>query len=50
MKLTKTQYKKPKEPMPIARKLAKVLNYKFMCAMFYIVENDRKWRALPKKY
>ena len=36
--------------MPIARKPAKVSNYKFMCAMLYIVENGCKWRALPKKY
>ena len=50
MKLTKIQYKKLEELMPIARKPAKVSNYKFMCAMLYIVENGCKWRALPKKY
>ena len=49
MKLTKTQYKKLKELMPIARKQAKIQNYKFMCAMLYIIENSFKWRALPKK-
>ncbi|MBQ9491680.1 MAG: transposase [Firmicutes bacterium] len=36
--------------MPIARKLAKISNCKFMCAMLYIIENGCKWRALPKKY
>ena len=36
--------------MPIARKPAEILNYKFMCAMLYIIENSFKWRALPKKY
>ena len=36
--------------MPIARKPAKISNYKFMCAMLYIIENGCKWRALPKKY
>ena len=50
MKLTKIQYKKLEELMPIARKPAKISNYKFMCAMLYIVENGGKWRALPKKY
>ena len=50
MKLTKIQYKKLEELMPIARKPAKVSNYQFMCAMLYIIENGCKWRALPKKY
>ena len=36
--------------MPIVRKPAKVLNYKFMCAMLYIIENGCKWIPLPKKY
>ena len=36
--------------MPIARKPAKVSNYKFMCTILYIIENGCKWRALPKKY
>ena len=50
MKLTKIQYKKLKELMPIARKSAKVSNYKFMCAILYIIENGCKWMALPKGY
>ena len=50
MKLTKTQYKKLKELMPIARKPAKVSNYKFMCAMLHIIEDGCKWRVLPRKY
>ncbi len=50
MKFTKTQYKKLEGLMPIARKLAKILNCEFMCAMLYITENGCKWRTLPKKY
>ena len=30
--------------MPIAT------NYKFTCAMPYVIENGCKWMALPKKY
>ena len=36
--------------MPMARKLVRVSNDKFMCAMLYIIENDCKWRAPPRKY
>ena len=50
MKLTKIQYKKLEELMPIVRKAAKVSNYKFMCAIFYIIENGCKWVNLPKKH
>ena len=50
MKVTKIRYKKLEELMPIARKAAKISNYKFMCAMLYIIENSCKWRVLPKKY
>ena len=45
MKLTKIQYKKLEELMPIARKPAKASNYKFMCAMLYIIENVCKWSS-----
>ena len=50
MKFTKLQFKKLEELMPISRKPVKISNYKFMCAMIYIIDNDCKWRALPKKY
>ena len=50
MKLTKIQYKKLEELMPFVRKPAKVSNYKFMCAMLYIIENSCKLRVLPKEY
>ena len=50
MELTKIQSKKLEKLMPIAKKPAKVSNYKFMCAMLYIIENGFKWRALPEKY
>ena len=42
MKLTKIQYKKLEELMPIARKPAKVSNCKFMCTMPYVIENGCK--------
>ena len=50
MKLTKTRSKKLEILMSIARKPAKISNYKFMCAMLYIIENGCKWRTVPKKY
>ena len=50
MKFAKSQYNKLEGLMSIARKPAKISNYKFMCAMLYIIENGCKWRALPKKY
>ena len=36
--------------MPIARKPAKVSNYKLMCAILYIIDNGCKWITLPKEY
>ena len=36
--------------MLIARKPAKILNYKFMCAMLYIIKDGCKYKALQKKY
>ena len=50
MRLTKIQYKKLSELMPITRKMAKISNYKFMRAMLYIIENGYKWRTLPREY
>ena len=50
MKLTKIQHKKLEELMSIAKKPAKVSKYKFICAMFCIIENGCKWMALPKGY
>ena len=48
MKLTKIKYKQLEESMAMAGKSAKISNYKFICAMLYIIENDCKWRTLPK--
>ena len=39
MKLTKIQHKKLEVLMPIARKPSEISNYKFMCAIPYIIEN-----------
>ena len=50
MKLTKKQYRKIKHLVPIPRKPPEILNYQFLCALLYIIENGCKWRALPKKY
>ena len=50
MRLTKIQYKKLSELMPITRKMAKISNYKFMREMLYIIENIFKWSLLPKRY
>ena len=50
MKLTKIQYKKLDKLTPIARKLAKISNCKFICAILYIIENGCKWWVLPKEY
>ena len=50
MKLTKIQYKKLEELMPIAKKPANLSNYKFMCVMLYIIDNGCKRMVLPKKY
>ena len=44
MELTKAQYKKLGELMMIARKPAKISNYKF------IIENSCKWREISKEY
>ena len=50
MKLTKIQYKKLEKLMPMAGKPATVSNYKFMCAMLYVIKSGCKWMALPKKH
>ena len=39
MKLTKIQYKKLKELIPLERKPAKISNYKFMCAIVQCFNN-----------
>jgi transposase len=36
--------------MPIVRKPAEILNYQFLCALLYMIENGCKWMTLPKKY
>ena len=42
------QYKKLETLMPIARKLAKVSSYKFICAILCIIANSYKLGALPE--
>ena len=41
---------KIKHLMPKARKKPVISNYRFLCALLYIIENGCKWRALPEKY
>lgn len=36
--------------MPIQRRKSTILNYDFMRAILYIIENVCKWRELPKEY
>ena len=50
MELTKVQYKKLDEWMPMAIKSAKVSNYKFMRTILYIKGNGCKWMVLQKGY
>ena len=50
MEPTKRQYKKIEHLMPIPRKPPEISNYKFLCALLYMIENGCKWRALPEKF
>ena len=36
--------------MPIERKPAKISNHQFLNALLHLIENGRKWRALPKTF
>jgi transposase len=50
MKLTINQYNQIKEYLPIQRGNVQIDNYLLLNALFYILENGCKWRALPEKY
>jgi len=50
MELTKEQFARIEHFMPIPRKKPTILNYDFLCALLYVIENGCKWRALPKEY
>ena len=50
MRLTYEQFEKIQHLMPIQRRKAEIVNYDFLCAILYIIENGCKWRALPKEY
>ncbi len=43
-KLTKENYMKIEHLMPKARKKPVISNYRFLCALLYIIENGCKWR------
>lgn len=50
MKISKKQFEKIKDMMPIERKPAKISHQQFLNGLLYIIENGCKWRALPKKF
>lgn len=50
MKLTKEHLKKIERYLPVARKPEKVDILNFLNAVFYVIENGCKWRALPKEF
>ena len=50
MEISKKQFEKIKNLMPIERKLAKISNQQFLNALLYIVENGCEWRLLPEKF
>jgi len=50
MKITKKIYKKIEPLLPVQRGNVVINNRRFLEAVFYILENGCKWRALPKKF
>ena len=50
MKLTRKQYKKIQDLLPVQRGNVEIDNFTFLQAIFYVVDNSCKWRALPKKF
>ena len=49
MEISKKQFEKIKNLMPIKRKPAKISNQQFLNALLYVVENGCRWRLLPEK-
>ena len=50
MEISKKQFEKIKNLMPIERKPAKISSKQFLNALLYIVENGWKWRSLLEKF
>ncbi len=50
MELTRKQYDKIKDVLPVQRGNVRVDNLTFLNAIFYITENGCKWRKLPEKF
>ena len=50
MKLLPEHFIKVESFLPVQRKKASVDNYRFLCALLYIIENGCNWRALPKEF
>jgi len=50
MEITKSQYEKIEQTLPVQRGNITVENLVFINAILYICENGCKWRRLPKEY
>ena len=50
LELTRKQYEKIKEVLPVQRGNVCIDNLTFLNAIFYIAENGCKWRKLPEKF
>ena len=50
MKISKKEFEKIKNLMPIERKPEKISNQQFLNALLYMVENGCKWKTLQKKF
>ena len=49
-RITKKQYDKIKDVLPIQRGNVEVQNIDFLNAILYVAENGCKWRQLPEKF
>ncbi len=50
MELTRKQYDKIKDVLPVQRGNVRIDNLTFLNAILYITENGCKWRRLPEKF
>jgi len=48
--LTRKQYEKIKEVLPVQRGNVRIDNLTFLNVIFYIAENGCKWRKFPEKF
>ena len=50
MKINEKQYKVIEPFLPLQRRKSGIDNLTFLNALFYIIENGCKWRAIPKEF